>query len=108
MIGTFNALNIVAVKLLPLCKLFRIGGEGTSFRRLERPVASAAPWSSAGVSRRPELVARPAAPRCDVACGQKRVDENLTLAFLHTKAAGVAKRLFAVAAGGALSIDPRH
>src|SRR6185312_375296 len=108
MIGAFDAVNIVAVKLLPLCKLFRIGRQRTTLCGFERPVAATAPRASAGVSGRPELVASTAAHRCDVFYRQKRVDQNLTIAILHTEAAGVAERLFAVAARGTLPIDPWH
>src|SRR5665213_3741483 len=108
MVGALDALDIVAIKFLPHRQLFRIARQRPGFRRFQRPVAAAAPRSSAGIAGRPKLMAGAAAPRCDVVRGEQSVDENLSLAFLQAETSRIAECLFTVARWGTGPFHPRH
>src|SRR5665213_781988 len=107
-IGTLYALNIVAVKLLPHRKLFRIGWQRATFRGFKGPVAATAPGVAAGVAGRPELVPGAASPRRDVVRGKQTVDENFPLAFLQAETSCIVEYFLAIARWCTGPFHPRH
>src|SRR5215469_11450977 len=108
MIGALDALQFVAIKLLPHGKFCRIDRKRPAFRRLQRPVATAPPCSADCIARSPELVPLSSTTCSHMVERKQRVNHHLAIAILEPETIRIAKCLFAMVRPSPASLETRH